>query len=167
MSKIRIELEILPAEIQDRMTRSASHIRSAHELKAAVKDTGKQLADLEKSGCLASTLREFVHALNNRQLCLSPLVYLEAILFLLESGVGSRGSGMVQGSGGVRIHPRLDAKDWSFIPEDTLFRDKVLETVYMDGIVQNRWVDRRPIPESKLWFETAWADFRDGRIYDQ
>ncbi len=100
---------------------------------------------------------EFVHALNNRQLCLAQLIYLEAILFQLESGVGSRGSGMVQGSGGVRIHPRLDAEDWSFIPEDAGFRDKV----------QNRWVDRRPIPESKLWFETAWAEFRDGRIYDQ
>jgi len=154
------------AEIQNRMTRSASHIRSVEELTAAVKDAGKQLTDLEKSGCTASAPREIVHALNNRQLCLSQLIYLEAILFHLESGVGSRGSSMVQCSGGVRIHPRLDPEEWSFIPEDALFRGKVLETIYVDGIVQNHWVDRRPIPESNLWFETAWAEFRDGRIYD-
>ena len=43
------------AEIQDRMTRSTSHIRSVEELKAAVKNAGKQLTDLEESGCSAST----------------------------------------------------------------------------------------------------------------
>ncbi len=41
-------------EIQNRMTLSASHIRSVVELKAAVKEAGKQLTDLEKFGCSAS-----------------------------------------------------------------------------------------------------------------
>jgi hypothetical protein len=46
------------------------------------------------------------------------------------------------------------------------FKDKVQETVLQpDGSVLNRWVPRRPLPESDMWFETAWAAFRNGEIY--
>ena len=36
----------------------------------------------------------------------------------------------------------------------------------MTGGSNTRWAKRRPIPESDTWFETAWAKFRDGEIYD-
>jgi hypothetical protein len=57
------------------------------------------------------------------------------------------------------------------MPEDPTFREKVLETeVTMDGAgqptVKHRWAPRRPIPESDAWFETAWANYREGEIYD-
>jgi len=43
----------------------------------------------------------------------------------------------------------------------------VQETVLTpDRRVENRWVPRRPIPSTDTWFETAWAAFRAGRIYD-
>jgi len=140
------------AEIQTRMTRYGAHIRSVEGLKVAVIEARKQMAALGAQGCRVSTPREAVHALKNRQLCLAHRVYLEAALFQLESGVGSRGSAMVQ-----------DAEDT--VPEEPSFREKVLETVLDEGEVKNRWVNRRPVPKSNLWFETAWAGFRDGDIY--
>jgi hypothetical protein len=43
----------------------------------------------------------------------------------------------------------------------------VLETVAAaDGQVENGWVDRRPIPQTDAWFETTWASFRRGEIYE-
>ncbi|MCK5737331.1 MAG: FAD-binding protein, partial [Spirochaetaceae bacterium] len=87
-------------EFQTRMTRYGAHIRSIEGLKTAVKEARNQMASLEKQGCRISTPREAVHALKNRQLCLAHQVYLEALLFQLESGVGSRGSAMVQDSSG-------------------------------------------------------------------
>jgi hypothetical protein len=93
-------------------------------------------------------------------------VYLEAIHFALQSGVGSRGSAIVLSRGGTRIHDRLD-EAWCIAPEDIAFRERVLETsVLGTGQVDNRWVARRPIPESDTWFETAWARFRSGHIYE-
>ncbi len=34
-----------------------------------------------------------------------------------------------------------------------------------EGRTRNRWVPCRPIPESDLWFESAWASYREGRSY--
>jgi hypothetical protein len=43
----------------------------------------------------------------------------------------------------------------------------VLETAASPGgEVINEWVPRRPIPEADAWFETAWASFRSGAIFD-
>jgi len=52
------------------------------------------------------------------------------------------------------------------VPEDECFREQVLETVAMpDGTVRSAWVPRRPLPHPDSWFETAWAEFREGEIY--
>ena len=67
---------------------------------------------------------------------------------------------------GRDAHPELGA-DWNFEPENEAFREKVLETdIAEDGTVSHAWHPRRPIPDSDLWFETAWAAYREGRIYD-
>ena len=65
----------------------------------------------------------------------------------------------------IRTRFPNSVEQWSFAPEDPAFKQKVQETVVKDGKVKNRWVDCRPIPESNLWFETAWADYRAGKIY--
>ena len=53
-------------------------------------------------------------------------------------------------------------------PENPAFREQVLETIAQrDGRATSRWVPRRPMPDSDAWFETAWAAFRQGTIYNQ
>ena len=105
-------------------------------------------------------------SLRNRQLCFAHAVYLEALAFALESGTGSRGSSITLDPDGVQVHDKLgDA--WRIVPEDEAFRDKVLETVATpDGEVRSAWVPRRPLPHPDSWFETAWARYREGAIYD-
>jgi len=67
--------------------------------------------------------------------------------------------------GGNKVHDKL-GDQWRIAPEDPKFREKVLETlVRPDGKLENRWVQRRPLPESDVWFETAWARFRSGEVY--
>jgi len=100
-------------------------------------------------------------------LCFAHAVYLEAILFALRSGVGSRGSCIVLDPGGERVHEKL-GDQWRIAPENPAFRERVLETIAgPDGRVYNEWVARRPIPATDAWFETAWAGFRSGAIYDR
>jgi hypothetical protein len=104
--------------------------------------------------------------MRNRQLCFAHAVYLEAVLFAVESGLGSRGSCIVIDPAGQPVHGKLEASQWSFAPENTRFRDQVMETLASrDGKVVSQWVPRRPMSESDLWFETAWAAYRNGEIY--
>ena len=152
-------------ELQRRMTESAAHVRSAHSLNKAVSDAWDQWCRIAINGCSANGGRDAIEALKNRYLCFAHVVYLEAVKFGVDSGVGSRGSSIVLDPGGRPVHDNL-GDDWRVAPEDEAYRAKVLETVAApDGKVRSAWVERRPIPESDLWFETAWARFRSGEIY--
>ena len=148
------------------MTRVGAHIRSTSELQVAVSEAWAQWRRIEDSGCSYEGSQGLAEALRNRQLCLAHAVYLEAIRFALQSGVGSRGSSIAVSPSGVGIHDRL-GDEWRIVPENPAFREKVLETVASpDGEVKNQWLDRRPIPQTEAWFETTWADYQTGRIYD-
>lgn len=152
-------------EFQARMSRAGAHIRSKEEIKIAVEEARVQWQRLQQTGC-ACTSDELGEALRTRQLCFAHLVYLEAIRFALEDGVGSRGSAIVLDPDGVKIHDRLD-EGWCIVPDTGDFKSKVLETsASSNGEVQNQWVNCRPIPKTEAWFETTWARFRKGEIYD-
>jgi len=152
-------------QFQQRMSRSGAHIRSLELLKQAVGEAWTQYGRLEATGCGCTDTAEICEALRNRHLCFAHAVYLEAVLFALQSGVGSRGSAIVLDPDGTRVHQRL-SDDWRIAPENTELREKVQETQPRPGGgVENRWVPRRPLPEGDLWFETAWARFRNGEVY--
>lgn len=151
-------------QLQARMTRSAAHIRSLDELEKAAADAWQQWRQLDERGSGYDCAADVGESLRTRQLCFAHAVYIEAVRFALQSGLGSRGSAMVVDSAGVPVHHRLD-QQWRMAPEDTAFREKVLVTVPLKDAVENVWVARRPIPQSDLWFETAWSKFRDGEIY--
>ena len=163
--KSQTDWRTVRAELQERMSQAGAHIRSLDGLKKAAKEAKAQVDALETQGCKVGNAVEAVQAFRNRQLCFAHWVYLEATLYHVKSGVGSRGSAMVRDASGQRAHEQLDSVEWSFLPENTDFRAKVQETVVEDGEVKQRWVKCRPIPESNLWFETAWADYRAGKIY--
>ncbi len=72
---------------------------------------------------------------------------------------------MVVDPDGAKVHDKL-SDEWRIAAEDTSFREKVLQTAVSGQKVENHWVERRPIPETDVWFETAWARFRSGEVYD-
>jgi succinate dehydrogenase/fumarate reductase flavoprotein subunit len=151
-------------EFQERMTRAGAHIRAQIEVEKAVADAWRQYHDIVESGAIYGGPKDLAEALRNRSLCLAHAVYLDAILFGLESGVGSRGSAMVVDPHGPLVHKKLD-RSWRIAAENPDFRGKVQETLLLDNRVEHRWVERRPLPETNGWFETTWARFRNGEIY--
>ena len=121
---------------------------------------------VQKTAPAVANSADLREALRNRHLCFAHCVYLQAVRHAVESGLGSRGSVMVVAADGNPAHPKL-GDEWRFEAENVDFREKVLETVAAaDGEATNEWIDRRPIPESDLWFETAWAAYREGKIFD-
>ncbi len=154
------------AVFQARMSKDGAHIRVRAGLEQAAADACSQWRRLEEEGCRFADAGEIKEALRNRQLCFAHAVYLEAVLAAVRDGVGSRGSAIVVDAAGEPIHDRL-GDEWRIVKENPAFREKVMETsVDADGKVVTEWTPRRPIPESDLWFETAWARFRNGAIYD-
>ena len=153
-------------EFQSRMTQVGAHVHSLEELRKAISEAWEQWGRLKTRGCRFANLEDLAEGLRNLQLCFSHAIYLEAILFSVECGVGSRGSAMVLDKNGLLPHKDL-GDSWRFAPEDPAFREEVLETVAKgDGTVENRWVDCRPLPHTEAWFETGWRAFREGEIYD-
>ena len=153
------------AELKERMSRAGAHIRSLDQLKLDVPAAWQQVHRLEADGCAIGSPIELKEAFRTRQLCFAHAVYLDAILFALQSGVGSRGSAIVLDKVGRKIHESLD-EQWLIQPEDTAYRSRVLETTATaEGIIYHRWTACRPIPEPDSWFETTWSRFRSGEIY--
>ncbi len=153
-------------ELQERMSRCGAHIRSAAELAAATGEAWRQWQRIEAQGCRFTDARGRIEALKNRHLAYAAAVYLDAIRFAVASGVGSRGSAVVLDPAGTPIHPQLDAT-WRIAAGDEAFREKVLTTLALpQGGAEHTWIDRRPIPATEPWFETAWAAWRSGEVYD-
>ena len=152
-------------EFQTRMSRFGAHIRRREDLDRAVKEAWQQVGRLEQSGCSYMDAADSIEALRTLQLGFAHAVYLEAVRFAVVSGTGSRGSAMVVDLSGKPVHPGLD-DTWRLLAENVDFRPIVQETlIHGIGNVENRWVERRALPDSDTWFETAWARFRAGEIY--
>ncbi len=152
-------------EFQERMTNKGAHIRSLENLKKAVSEAREQWSRIAKNACGLKGWEGLRDALNTRQLCFAHLIYLEALLFSVQSGVGSRGSAMVLDPKGILPHPTLD-EHWKFLPENTGFRNKVLVSrIDSAGQVVSLWQEKRSFPKTDAWFETTWAAFKKGEIY--
>jgi len=137
-------------DLQERMTAFAGHLRSKDKLDEAA-DAARTLLDaMYAEGYPAA---DADHAVTNFHLAFASWVYLEAISFQAASGAGSRGSAAV-----------LDAPG-QLVPENPAFRAKVLETAAGPQGLTVRWTPCRPLPETDGWFETVWADYRNGTVY--
>lgn len=153
-------------EFQQRMTVYGAHIRNRSAAAEAADAALGQWRRLVREGCRFAGPAEAAEALRTRQLCFAHLAYLDAIRFALASGVGSRGSAVALDPSGQKIHELLDER-WRILPDRPEFMEQVLETVVApSGEAEHRWVPRRPLPACDDWFETAWARFQRGDVYD-
>lgn len=151
-------------EFQSRMSAFGAAIRKKEELLLAVEQAKKQYERILEFGCRfnPSVPHDAADAASNVQLCFAHWAYLESILFALESGVGSRGSALI-------LAPESSADNVEKVPEDVSFREKVLQTKWnpVSQQVENVWIPRRPIPQKETWFESDWAKFRDGSVFEE
>ena len=137
-------------ELQERMTAFAGHLRRRDKLDEAADAARKLLDAMDSEGYPAE---DADCAVTNFHLAFASWVYLEAISFQAAGGAGSRGGAAV-----------LDAAG-QLVPENPAFRARVLETAVSAQGLTVRWTPCRPLPETDGWFETVWADYRNGTIY--
>jgi len=153
--------------MQHRMSQFGGAIRSLPDLEKALAETEQQYQQLMQNGVTFTDIYELVEALRSRQLLFAAMTYLQAIRFAVQSGIGSRGSAIVLDPNGMPAHEKLD-DNWRIAQENTDFRNETIVTQYdpTTGETINHCQNCRPIPESDLWFETAWAAHCEGKIFD-
>lgn len=152
-------------QIQARMSKYGAHIRKLSSVQTGVKEAEEMANQIKRKICLSSPA-QLPKAFQNLHLLTTQLFYLKAIEWYIKEGGGSRGSYLIIDKTGK---PTLDklGEEWKFREENIKHRDRVQET-YLDNNakIQNRWVQRRPLPQEKFWFETAWRDYREGKIFE-
>ncbi len=153
--------------LQKRMSDFGAAIVSQAGLDQVVQEAWDQYRDCLQGRETAPSVGDWAESLRTDVLCLAHAVYLESIATSVRSGVGSRGSRLIIDPRGEPISGKLP-DDWRFVPEDETFRERILETNYLSGEgTRHSFRPRRPIPKSEAWFETAWAAFREGKIFEQ
>ncbi len=161
-------------EIRRRMTASAGHIRRLEDARAALGKAVELYRQIGLRGLAARTAQEALAAIQARHLALTSAAYLKAIVSLLEQGGGSRGSHLVLSDDGVEIHPsvidQLTGRPLRFKKENVELRKEILQVEFdpeNEDLFSCRNVAPRTAGKPPAAFESAWEDFREGRIYQQ
>ena len=161
------------AEIRRRMTRYGAHLRSEPGAAAALAEAVGLWGRIEQHGWTLGGEDDFAAAVRARQQCLTHVAILKAICELLRRGAGSRGSHCVLDPDGLEMHaalidPQTDAP-YCFRLENEALRGEILQLRYApqrEELFEVRTVPPREIPARDVAFEPAWAEYRDGRIYE-
>lgn len=146
--------------IQERMSAFGAHVRDPLMVKEAISDSWDLYEELQVVSKVSSR-KELPDAFKNLDLCLTHALYLEAIGEYLAKGGQSRGSFLVLDPEGEKPCDFL-GENWRFrlSPADSFVNNKILE-ISLDEkkAVNKKWVNVRPIPQGKAWFERVWKNY--------
>ena len=136
----RGNMEILMASranIQERMTAVGSHIRDPKKVKTALKEAWNLYHRMETMKIPSSRFLPF--AFRNRDICLTHILFLEAMKEYLAKGGLSRGSYLVVDPKGEPVSPSLDDQ-WNFrlTDVDDFVNTKILEVRLEADLVSGR-----------------------------
>jgi len=152
-------------QIQARMSSVGAHIRDPRTIEAANAAAWRLHRRLLHSLPVAGPegLPEAFRLLDH---ALTQAIYLEAMGEYLTRGGRSRGSYLILDPKGEQPCPTL-GRDWAFslaTPEDEVNR-RILEIrLNATGRPEKHWADIRPIPDTDLWFENIWNEYRNNAV---
>ena len=160
------------ADIQRRMTEAAGHLRRGQAAQAALAEALALYRRIAKEGLRQTNRHDWAAAIQAEHLALAAAAYLKAIVELLRADGGSRGSYLVLDDQGVQVHPLVKdpatGKPLRFKPENERLRRVIQRLTYdpdQPDLFRCDMRPPRPAPAQPKAFEPAWADYRNGAIY--
>ena len=102
-------------------------------------------------------------------MALSSIAFLEAIRYYIENGGGSRGGFMILDDAGDLAVESKRGTELRHRSENLEKRKEILEIRLADGSGEAfdvTPVPVRPLPEDDSWFETTWAAWNEGHIFE-
>lgn len=157
-------LQPLLSRARRRMSRVGAHLRNGNDIEDALAECRNEIVCYWQNLCLAST-GELLDAFRGRDMLLSQLACLSAMLEYIRLGGPSRGSALVLDEAGET----LPGVPWKCRPHSGKMDGSVLVTELQMGngmpCCDSTIRPVRPIPERDLWFENVWAAYRAGTVF--
>jgi len=152
-------------QIQERMTKCAGFMRSLEGVTEALAEAYQLGETIAANGQKARDTGQLLTAIQNDHLCLTHQVFLEAIKAYIERGGGSRGACVILDENGDRVLETRKGRELPHRSENMAMRDEILEVQWTPEGVRIRPVPVRPVPDDDSWYETTWAQWRDGKVF--
>lgn len=151
-------------EAQSDMSANGAAIRNADRMEACLNRARKRLKRL-KTEAVIERLDELSLVFRYRDVLVSQLVYLSAMIDYAKNKGKSRGSALYTDSDGTKPMAFLP-EELAFLLDDGKEYDRIQEVEYRNGHVYCYWRPARPIPEEDNFFENVWRDFREnGNVF--
>ncbi len=165
-----IDLDAVRPKIQERMSRSGAFIRSLDDVIEALQEAKSLYQRILKHGIRCSTPRSLSRASEDKLMALTSVAFLDAIRYYIENGGGSRGGYMVLDADGDLTVDSKRGEELRHRAENLEKRNEILEILQKidaPGEFDITPVPVRPLPDDESWYETAWADWNEGRIFHE
>ena len=154
-------------DIQTRMSQHGAFLRDAARIADALSAAKRLDANVARRGMRLSQRMDLVAAIQNDHLCLTHVAFLEAIATLIERGGGSRGSYVILDEAGDRAMDTKRGSELRHRSENEALRQEILEVAVDERRgVRVYPVPVRPLPEDDSWYETTWAEWMRGGIFE-
>ncbi len=160
-------------EIRERMTRCGAHLRSREGAGRALAEALEQYKALRENGMKLPDPSRLDAAVCTLQQSLTQIAMLKAICGMFDRDAGSRGSHCLLDEEGIEMHPALadpaTGEPYRFKEENEALRDTILCAKYdarSEDLFDLRNVEPRPVPDRDIAFEPAWAEYREGKVFD-
>lgn len=173
-------IDDLLLKAKHRMSYVGSYVRERGLVANAIVECEKDLKDFKKNVVIHS-IEDVQKAWHYYDCLITQLAYLNSILAYIDGGGGSRGSYIIIESNHQNANRfLLDNPSLKNIPikvNNKKFEDKILEITKFQPTLNNnspndfqiefmiQWIDRRPIPDEKGWFENVWKQYENREIY--
>ncbi|HEX2922888.1 MAG TPA: FAD-binding protein, partial [Chloroflexota bacterium] len=162
---------VVRALIQGMMTRSAGFLRDIEPLKMACADAAALWRNCEVIAPKAADHRDIPRAWETRHLLLTAGAFMLSIYMYAGTSGGSRGSylilqgdGPISGGGLAQVVTKHGPLFGYYIED---LQDRRHRLKVSGPELEISWEMVKPVPEDKGWFDSTWADWRDGTVFDQ
>ncbi|MGI5989969.1 MAG: FAD-binding protein [Lachnospiraceae bacterium] len=147
-------------EASERMSRCGGAIRDPEEIETTLEKTRRLLREYTKVLKRPENAQLSVW-FRLRDMLVSQLVYLSAMLDFCRHGVGSRGSALVMDSKGQRVSDKLPER-FACVRDHGKHGDEIQEIRLNPDTLETKctWRPVRPIPETDYFFENQWREYR-------
>jgi len=160
--------EIRPA-IQERMTEYAAFMRSEKGISKALQEARQLYNAILEKGIRCTNRKNLVRATEDKFLALTSIAFLEAMKYYIEDGGGSRGAFMVLDENGDLTVDSRRGSEMRHRSENLEKRKEILEVQKKENETDRfevKPVAIRPLPDDQSWYETTWADWERGRVFE-
>ncbi|MBT7299651.1 MAG: FAD-binding protein, partial [Victivallales bacterium] len=158
---------IRPA-IQERMSRAGAFVRDLATVRQALAEARALCQKIAERGIACTSPKQLARASEDRHLALTSVAFLQAIEAYIEGSGGSRGGYMILDPAGDVALQSKRGRELPHRSENLAKREEILELALAPGTLCDFAVTPvpvRPLPNDDSWYETTWAAWNRGEIY--